>query len=167
MSDAQPALPTFEAGPVALVPGPVFLCFELRGKPPHKGRHRSRIVYPKAGKPFIANYPDPATAAHEAVIAEYGKLMMRGKAPTEKPVCLLVHSFRVVPESWSRRDRAAALAGAILPTSKPDWDNYGKITDALNGIAWKDDSQVCDGRVIKRYSEQPGLRIEIREFVTP
>ena len=31
-----------------------------------------------------------------------------------------------------------------------DWDNYGKsITDALNKIAYKDDRQISDGRVVK------------------
>jgi Holliday junction resolvase RusA-like endonuclease len=72
-----------------------------------------------------------------------------------------------VPESWSKRDKAAALDGTIRPTGRPDWDNYGKITDALNGICWKDDSQVVDGRVIKLYSDAPALRIEIREFISP
>ena len=90
---------------------------------------------------------------------------MRGRAPTENPVALLVHAFLRIPESWSRRDREAALAGAIRGTSRPDWDNYAKITDALNGIVWKDDSQVVDGRVLKYYSDSPALRIEVREFI--
>lgn len=161
----QLALPSL--GPAALVVGPVFVCFELGGKPGHKARHRSRIVYPKGGKAFIHQYPDPDTAAYEKVLAEAASLFMRGREPTENPVALLVHSFRPIPGSWSKRDQEAALAGAILPTPRPDWDNYGKITDALNGICWLDDSQVCDGRVIKRYSDSPALRVEIREFVRP
>jgi len=167
----------------ALVAGPVFLVFELGGKPGHKGRHRSRLMIPrdawihtqrssfipkeKVSKIFISQYPDPATEAYEKVLAEAAGLFMRGRAPTENPIALLVHSFRPIPESWSKTDKAKALAGAILPTSRPDWDNYGKITDALNEIVWKDDSQVCDGRVIKRYSDQPALRIEVREFLPP
>lgn len=154
-------------GPAPLVPGPVFVSFELRGTPGHKGRHRSSIRFPKAGKPFIHNYPDPATEAYEKVLAEAAALFMRGRDPTEAPVALLVHAFKEVPASWSKRDREAALAGAILPTSRPDWDNYGKITDALNGIVWKDDSQVVDGRCIKRYSDSPALRVEVREMLVP
>lgn len=181
MGAEQGILPTLD-GP-ALVVGPVFLCFELEGKPGHKARHRSRLVIPKDAwtgygpgayisktgikKLFIQQYPDPDTEAYEKVIAEYAGLLMRRKPPTEKPVALLVHSFRSIPASWSNRDHAAAVIGGILPTSRPDWDNYGKITDALNGIVWNDDSQVVDGRVIKRYSERPGLRIEIREYVLP
>lgn len=179
--DAQPTLPTFEWP--ALVAGPVFLCFELKGMPGHKARHRSRLVIPKGAwihtqtssfipktnikQLFIQQYPDPDTEAYEKVLAEAAGLFMRGKPITETPLALLVHSFRPIPESWSKADKAKALAGAILPVSRPDWDNYGKITDALNGVVWKDDSQVCDGRCIKRYSDEPALRIEVREFVEP
>lgn len=152
-----------------LAPGPVFLEFEISGNPRHKARHRSRIV---PGTPtraaFIQNYPDPETARYEEMLKEYTGLLMsrHQKQPTSNPVALLVHSFRPIPRSWSQADQRRAAMGAILPTSRPDWDNYGKITDALNGVVWMDDSQVCDGRVIKRYSEHPALRIEIREFLT-
>jgi Holliday junction resolvase RusA-like endonuclease len=149
----------------ALVAGPIFLCFELQGKPGHKARHRSRIVFPKGKKAFIHNYPDPNTEAYEKMLAEAAALFMRGKQPTTRPCALLAHAYKEIPVSWSRSDRDDALCGRILPTSKPDWDNYGKITDAFKGIVWVDDSQVVDGRVIKRYSDQPALRIEVREFV--
>ena len=163
MAEVQQTLPNL--GPAALVVGPIFVCFELRGKPGHKARHRSRIVYPKGGKAFIHNYPDPDTEAYEKVLAEVAGLFMRGRAPTLNPVALLVHAFKPIPESWPKRDKEAALAGAILPTSRPDDDNYLKIRDALDGIVWKEDSQCCDSRVIKRYSDSPALRIEVREFL--
>lgn len=165
MSVIEPLLPAFEA-PV-LKPGPVFLSFEIDGEPHAKQRHRSRIVFPTdpRKKAFIHNYPHPETEAYEKMLKEYAALLMRRREPTLNPVSLLVHAFRRVPESWSMRDKKAALMGGILPTGRPDWDNYGKITDALNGIVWKDDSQVCDGRVIKRYSDRPALRIEVREFL--
>lgn len=164
--EAQPALPTMDWP--ALVAGPVFLCFELEGKPGHKGRHRSRMVFPKDGrKPFIHEYPDPDTEAYEKVLAELAALHMRRRPPTELPVALLVHSFRKVPVSWSRVDQEKALAGAIRPVSKPDWDNHAKVTDALNGIVWRDDSQVVDGRSLKYYSDRPALRVEVREMILP
>ena len=167
----------------ALVAGPIFLCFELGGKPGHKGRHRSRLIIPKDAwthtqsasfilksnvhKIFISQYPDPETEKYEKVLAEAAGLFMRGRPPSENPLKLLVHSYRPIPVSWSKRDKERAVALNLLPTSRPDWDNYGKITDALNEIAWKDDSQICDGRVIKHYAEEPALRIEVREFVEP
>ncbi len=182
MTDAQPSLPSLEWP--ALIPGPVFLCFELGGKPAHKGRHRSRLIIPKdawthtqtmscilkanVGKIFVTQYPDPETEAAEKVIAEAAGLFMRGRPPSTRPCAMLVHAYRQVPESWSKADKARALAGNILPTARPDGDNHLKIAkDALNEIVFKDDSQVTDSRVIKRYSDQPALRIEVREFVEP
>jgi Holliday junction resolvase RusA-like endonuclease len=163
----QQTLPNL--GPAPLVPGPVFVQFELTGKPGHKGRHRSRIVFPKGSKKaFVHHYPDPETEAYEAALAEAGALFMRGREPTKRPLSLLVHAFREIPASWSARERSAALAGAVLPTSRPDGDNHLKVVqDALNKIIYHDDSQIIDARVIKRYSDRPALRIEIREFVLP
>lgn len=44
------------------------------------------------------------------------------------------------------------LAGQIRPTVKPDCDNVSKIIlDALNGVAFKDDSQVVGLWVEKWY----------------
>lgn len=182
----QALLPTLEWP--ALVPGPVFLCFEISGKPGHKARHRSRLVWPAGvwrtptdrraprymletdkNQVFVQQYPDPDTEKYEAMIREYAGLLMNRKhvPPTERPVALLVHSFRPIPESWTKTEKARALALNLLPTSRPDWDNYGKITDALNEVVWKDDSQVVDGRCLKIYSDRPALRIEVREMIEP
>jgi Holliday junction resolvase RusA-like endonuclease len=180
----QPLLPSMEWP--ALVAGPVFLCFEISGKPGHKRRHRYRKMIKKelwsytgrlrymteenVGRIFIQEYPDPETEAYERMIAEYAGLLMNRQhhgIVTTKPVALVVHSFREIPKSWSKTDRAKALANNIRPTSTPDWDNYGKITDALNEVVWKDDSQVVDGRSLKYYSDRPALRIEVREMIEP
>lgn len=175
MPEGQLALPSIP-GP-ALVVGPVFVCFEYaagvtkqrkRQQPivPFKHKHGARVVFPRGGgKPFVHEYPHPESRAWEKAIGQLALVHMRGRAPSARPIALLVHSFVPVPPSWSRREQEEALAGGRLPTSKPDWDNYGKITDALNGVVWLDDGQVVDGRVIKRYSTEPALRIEVREFV--
>lgn len=183
----QATLPTF--GWPALTPGPVFLSFEWAGKPPHKGRHRSRLVIPKevwsyprdpraprymtqvgVDKIFVQQYPDPDTEKHENAISEFAQLLMNQKhvPPTERPLCLLVVAFRPLLESFSGKQRERALADNIVPDTRPDGDNYLKLAqDALNGIVWKDDSQIVDARVIKRYSDKPALWIEVREMIEP
>lgn len=71
-----------------------------------------------------------------------------GVKPTDKPVAILID---------------------VYVNGRPgDWDNYGKvICDALNGIAWKDDRQVKDGRVRVHEcgKEEERVEVEIREAV--
>jgi Holliday junction resolvase RusA-like endonuclease len=148
-----------------MVVGPVFVCFEVPGVPQHKARHRYRIRYSSFNKPFVQEYPDGDTARYEKQIAAVAQDFMAGRFPTAKPLALLVHVFKPLLKSWTKRERADALAGRLLPVVKPDADNYLKIVDSLNGIIWVDDSQVIDARVIKQYAEVPGLRIEVREFL--
>ncbi len=57
------------------------------------------------------------------------------------------------------------LQGIIRPTKRPDWDNIGKIvSDALNELAYHDDSYIVDARVRKWYSDTPRVEVEITEL---
>ncbi|MDF2537449.1 MAG: Holliday junction resolvase [Herbinix sp.] len=52
----------------------------------------------------------------------------------------------------------------IRPTKKPDIDNIAKvILDALNGIAYKDDTQVVTLEVRKFYKDTPCVIVDIEE----
>lgn len=67
-----------------------------------------------------------------------------------------------VPQSWSKKERAAALDGTRLPTSRPDVDNFAKLVlDAANGVLWPDDSAVVELSVSKRYGAEPGVRLVV------
>ena len=63
-------------------------------------------------------------------------------------------------------ERAAKLAGAIRPTKKPDIDNCIKIiADALNGLAYVDDTQIVGVTAEKFYAEIPRVEVEITEVL--
>lgn len=70
-----------------------------------------------------------------------------------------------VQKSASKKQREARLRGDEIAIKKPDIDNITKIVlDALNGLAWKDDTQVVSLRVIKgRYEEKPRLLCRISD----
>jgi Holliday junction resolvase RusA-like endonuclease len=54
------------------------------------------------------------------------------------------------------------LDGHIRPTKTPDTDNIAKsVLDALNKVAYKDDSCVVDLIVEKWYSENPRVEVYI------
>ena len=61
----------------------------------------------------------------------------------DRPVLMVVVEHKVIPKSFTKKKREQALRDEIFPTTKPDYDNVAKIvSDALNGLAYKDDSQV-------------------------
>lgn len=82
--------------------------------------------------------------------------------PMEGALVMRVDLYRGVPKSWRKQKQEEALAGIIKPTIKPDCSNYLKgIEDALNGIAYLDDSQLVLVHVTKRYAAEPRAEIRI------
>lgn len=70
-----------------------------------------------------------------------------------------------VASSWSESIKQAARSRAIYPTNKPDIDNLAKsILDALNGVIYKDDSQVVVLTLQKYYDDDPRAEITIEEM---
>ena len=80
------------------------------------------------------------------------------------PVKVWINADFRIPKSVSKRKREAMVAGHIRPTRKPDADNIAKVVcDALNGLAWHDDSQVVMLHVEKRFAEEPEVCVTITE----
>lgn len=68
-----------------------------------------------------------------------------------------------VPKSYTKKKREACLNGDLLPTGKADLDNYLKaVLDALNGLAFEDDSQIVMTTAEKIYAEVPYVAVQIR-----
>lgn len=75
-----------------------------------------------------------------------------------------IDAYYPIPNSTSKKKREQMNLQLICPTKKPDCDNVGKIIlDSLNGIAYKDDSQVVSLTVNKYYSDTPRVELEIWE----
>ena len=70
------------------------------------------------------------------------------------------------PKSVSKKVRNLMLSGKTLPTKRPDGDNVIKVVlDALNGVAFHDDDQICKIYFEKMYAETPGIRVLIKNIV--
>jgi Holliday junction resolvase RusA-like endonuclease len=103
-------------------------------------------------------YTPAATRKYEAHARLAAQMAMGDQPPLQMPCRLELVAELPIPMSWSSKRRAAALAGDILPTSRPDIDNFLKSgADALNGIIVVDDSLITEVRARKRYSESPKL----------
>ena len=56
------------------------------------------------------------------------------------------------------------MSGSIIP--KPDLDNLTKaVLDALNNVAFTDDSLVVSLRASKRYGDQDLIHVEIQPYL--
>ena len=82
----------------------------------------------------------------------------------EGELVMTVRAYFTIPKSASKKKAADMAGGRIRPTKRPDWDNVGKIiSDALNGLAYHDDSQIVSATVEKWYSTEPRVEVELRE----
>ena len=126
------------------------------GEPVAQGRPRAttvngrvRMYDPKKSRDF-KHYLKLAASKH------------RPEQLIEGPISLEVKVYKPILKSFSKKKKAAAEAGQLRPTTKPDVDNYVKgVKDALKNVIWKDDSQVVDLHISKWYSEAPRVEITI------
>ena len=82
---------------------------------------------------------------------------------------LMVHAVFTfsAPRSWSKKKLSMlARGGRFYKTTKPDLtDNLMKgLIDALSGIIWLQDQQICEVRSSKLYGMQPGTLLEVFEI---
>lgn len=78
------------------------------------------------------------------------------------PVHMTVEIKYAPPKSTSKKRYAGMLEGKEYPTKKPDADNVLKVvSDALNKIAYYDDSQIVFMACAKKYSMKEGLSISL------
>lgn len=82
----------------------------------------------------------------------------------KEPLAVVIDAYFEPVKSTSKKKRKQMLDGLIYPTKKPDSDNIGKVVcDALNEVAYGDDTQVVRLEVNKLYSEIARVEVEIKE----
>lgn len=130
----------------------------LPGEPIGKGR-------PRFVRATGVAYTPAPTRRYEDQLRAVAGLAMRGRDMLTGALEVDVLVFISVPQSWPAKKRQSAANGLIRPTSRPDADNYLKIAcDSLNGIVYRDDSQITDVQIRKRYAFQPSLQIFVRQI---
>ena len=76
-----------------------------------------------------------------------------------------ITAYLEVPKSTKKSDKENMLKNTISPTKKPDIDNIVKIVlDAMNELAFKDDTQITKLEVEKIYGIEEKLQIKIEEY---
>lgn len=111
----------------------------------------------------------PKSRNYKAFVKEIaaGAIRKCGWMYTELPIYIEICAFMAVPSSYSKKRKNECYTWQEHPCKKPDIDNIFKIiTDALSGIAYKDDKQITDVHMFKRYvsgpTDGPSVRITVR-----
>lgn len=129
---------------------PVKSCI-VPGKPVGKAR-------PRLGRGGRVYTPTKTTDAERA-IANAWRVQIGRKH--DGPVHLSLAISFAVPSSISKAERARRL-DAAWHTQKPDIDNVVKLVlDALNGVAYDDDTQVVSISTTKRWGDVDGLTLTV------
>jgi Holliday junction resolvase RusA-like endonuclease len=140
--------------------------FTIPGDPKRKERPQTRVIKTKSGKYTAQVYTPSQTKENEKLIRT-AYMLQCGSAKVEQGVPCAVHirAGYPIPKSRPKREKELMTAGKLLPLVKPDVDNVAKvILDALNGVAYDDDSQVVMLTISKTYMEFPETTVIIQEM---
>lgn len=145
----------FEISPV--------LSFTVPGKP--MGQPRARVT---TASGHVRHYDPWQSRQYKERIAVACRRGMRscgavpGKVSAPDGFRVLVKACFSRPTSWPKRKVEASEEGLVPHVVRPDADNVAKIVlDALNGIVWKDDSEVVWLMVCKSYAREDCLSVSV------
>ena len=140
--------------------------FFVLGVPAPKGSVRAWPIRRPGGKIKVAISSDNrqlkpwVKSVQEAAIAAGVHPILTG------PVSVRVTFTLLRPKCHYQRDGSLRPAAhAALPACRPDVDKLARaVLDALTGLAWRDDGQVVELLVCKRYGDLPGALVEIGPY---
>lgn len=136
--------------------------FTIPGKPFGKQRPRVSVKKTANGQSFAKAYTPKETVSYENLVkfsyANSCGVKLNG------PIVAEITGVFPVLKSESKVRGKAMLSGEIHYVKKIDCDNMAKtVLDALNGIAYDDDSQVFRLLVNKMYGEEPCVIVSLKE----
>lgn len=145
------------------------LVFRVNGKPA-PGGSKKVVGTTKAGKPLIVDAAK-GNASWRRKAANAARAQVGDASPIEGVALKLTCVFRLVrpKRHYLGDDVERGLVKATapkFPLGRPDATKLLRsVEDALTGIVWKDDAQVCHQVVAKRYIDDhnptPGVYIGI------
>lgn len=136
--------------------------FIVPGIPVPKARPRFRRI----GN-FVSTYTAAKTKTYEDQVRDCARAAMGSSSPLETPVAVYCYISVPIPASYSKKRFKDCLSGIEKPIKRPDADNtFKSISDAMNGIVYKDDGQIVIIHITKVYSTDPKVEVMVTEYLT-
>lgn len=106
---------------------------------------------------------DPAKAGrYKADIR--AQVLSKPHSIMEGPLVMICEFYMMHPKAHYNT-KGLKNTAPLWHEKKPDLDNMIKaVKDALKGIVWRDDSQVCSLYASKKYREAPGILIVVQDI---
>ena len=124
----------------------------IPGEPVPKGRPRMT----KSGHV----YTPERTKTFEGIVRTAFYEKYPGFDPIRKPIRLTISFGFAIPKSWSKKKKEYAAKYIVWKDNGADLDNLEKsVIDALNKVAWYDDSLIVSKSTMKWYAEKPYISI--------
>lgn len=131
--------------------------FTIKGKPQGKARPRFR----KIGN-YVSTYNTKQTKDYEELVKISVTEQCKDKLDKEYTglVKMAIKAYFKPNKSVSKKQYNLMIGTEFL--KKPDSDNIAKIIcDSLNGLAYKDDSQVALLNIEKYYGEEEKVEVQL------
>lgn len=122
---------------------------------PPRGKQRPRVCKGHA-------YTPKETVLYEKLVRE---VYVSEKLPMlTGALAASITAYFPIPKSTPKKYLENMRRGITYHTKKSDADNVAKIIlDSLNGIAYKDDSQVSILHIVKKYGDEPRVEVNLSE----
>lgn len=106
-------------------------------------------------------YPTEAAKRKEVIRKMIKYQLPPGFKPFQGPLFCFVYFVFTPPKRLNRYQKEIIGGGKVLEKStKPDEDNLKKnLYDAMQGLVYVNDSQVCGSVFAKLYREKPGIQV--------
>lgn len=127
--------------------------FTIPGEPVAKGRPRMT----RSGHAYTPS----KTRLYEEHVRVAWKQKREAKDCYNYSLRVFIAAYFSIPKSVSKKKRLAM--DGTPHTKRPDADNVAKaVLDALNGVAFADDSAIHDLQIVKRYTmDEPRVEVAL------
>lgn len=129
--------------------------FEVIGRAQPAGSKRAFPFQKASGKLGVrVSDMNPNAAAWKERVAQAAHAAYGDRPPLEGPIRLVVSFARLRPKSHFKKSGALKDGAPTYPITQPDTTKTLRaFEDALNGLVWRDDSQVVMQEACKVFAE--------------